>query len=111
MPNWMSDEDMSLESGDSIRCEHCGVIYSVDDWHTCQEGIEAGRRENQQFMKAYMGKAVERTFAVTIRCMDSNMSFSDAVDSLCSDFKEGSGSDPVLNYSWTIKQTSGPKVL
>jgi len=110
MPNFMSERDMMLESGDYRQCEHCNAIYSVDDWHTCQEGIDAGRKADAAFEAAYTGKNVERTFMVTIRCMDTAMSFDDALSDLCMYIRNGSGSDPILNFSWTAQQTSGPKL-
>lgn len=111
MPNWMSDEDMGLDSGDLIRCEHCGKVYSVDDWHSCSEGADASRRDTETFTKNYFGDGtlVARRFEVTIVAPNTPSGFQDALDDLALEGeqifarKPCSRSDDILQWAWEVK--------
>lgn len=106
--NILTDEEMSLMSGDSWRCEHCKAVLSVDEpFHTCSEGAKAARESNKKFKKDFFGSGTLKTrqFLVTIVAPDTDMGFSEAWDSMASwGPEETEGSDDILHYAWSIKE-------
>ena len=105
MPNWMSDEDSALDSGDAHTCEHCGAFVWVDESHICQEGLDASQAETDAFVEKYKGDETKlnKRLVIDIECFNTEMSLRDVLSDLSTYFEEGQHSDQILGYSWKIK--------
>lgn len=102
MPNWMSDDDMKLESGEYRQCEHCGEIYSIDEHHLCNEKLahlqaDAAREKAEYDALLKRGlRAVKIT--IEIVCLDSDSAQQDAISDATT--YKGVGSDDILMHKW-----------
>lgn len=115
MPNWMSDEDLGLESGDLRQCEHCGQIYSVDSWHTCQASNDAARAEAAQFQQTYFGSGKQRQLVLQVRleCPDTELALHDALQSLACWYDPDTctqQTDSLLHQAWQVTVLSDQRV-
>lgn len=106
MPNWISNRDLNLESGDLLNCKHCGTDYWVDEWHTCQ-GMTQNTEPN---LPVYQGKPKNLKTVITIE-IDSvdELSLETALAGVPLYFdvsqNECSFSDEILGYSCKIKKS------
>lgn len=107
MPNWMSDEDLGLESGDLRCCEHCGKVYSVDEWHSCVEGNAHSREEAESFNREYFGKGQRKlVLQIEIHCPNTAMALTDVLNDMASNFEPGRTTqsiDHLLKRSWQVQ--------
>jgi hypothetical protein len=107
MPNWMSNRDLNLQSGDLLSCKHCGTDYWVDEWHTCQ-GITQNLEPNLPVYKN-KPKNLKTVITIEINSVDT-LSLQNALSSAVAYFDVEnqnfhSESDDILGYSYTIKKS------
>jgi len=105
MPNWMSDEDRALDSGDATTCQYCGKVTWVDEWHFCEEEREASRKSTAAFTKNYKadGSKLKTRLIIDIECFNTKSAFQDVLNDISCYFEEGEHSDEVLEYAWKLR--------
>lgn len=107
MPNWMSDTDRGLDSGDLRQCEHCGEIYSIDTWHHCQQADDVVRAETAAFHQQYFGNGKQRRLVlqVTLDCPATEMGLQDALQNMACWYDPltcTQQTDPLLHQAWQV---------
>lgn len=101
MPNFGFYDDE-----EKITCEYCGTKYWPDEFHTCDEGLEASRKRTENWERKYKGKGrIRGRMVVDFVCYDSE----DAIQTVMRDVnyemfyglvRTNHNSDEILEYAW-----------
>ena len=109
MPNWISDEDLSLESGDSWRCEHCGKVNSTEigiNLCGCKESHEAWEKERQASEQAEAKRKasgkIRKEITLVIECYNTERDINNVLRDFSTWWEQGGNSDDILEFMWKV---------